>query len=41
MLRDSKLAAKEAELAAIEREAYEIELSRHPEWADDLRGLAR
>jgi hypothetical protein len=40
-LHDSNLALREAELAAIERKAYEIELARHPEWADDVRSLAR
>jgi len=38
-LHDSNLAVHESELAAFERQAYETELARHPEWADDVRGL--
>jgi hypothetical protein len=38
---DSKLAMRESDLAAAERKTYEIELARHPDWADDVRGLAR
>jgi hypothetical protein len=38
---DPKLAMRESDLAAAERKAYEIELARHPDWAGDVRGLAR
>ena len=37
-LHDSKLPVRESELAAAERAAYETEVARHPEWADDIRG---
>jgi hypothetical protein len=40
-MRDRQRAARESELAAAEREAYAIELARHPEWADDVRLSSR